>query len=65
MVINRKDARYPPLDEVRDRVEADLNSERKKEQSEKVIKAIVDTYEIEVDLRDGDGKDVADLGQRK
>ncbi len=47
------------------RVEADLNSERKKAQSEKVIKAIVDTYKIEVDLRDGDGKDVADLGPRK
>ncbi len=65
MVINRKDARYPPLDEVRDRVETDLNSERRKEQSEKVIKAIVDTYEIEVDLRDSDSKDAADLGQRK
>ncbi len=65
MVIKRKDARDSPLDEVRDRVAADLNSERKKEQSEKVIKAIVDTYKIEVDLRDGDGKDVADLGQRK
>ncbi len=65
MVINRKDARYPPLDEVRDRVEADLNSERRKKQSEKMIKAIVDTYTIEVDLREGDGKDVADLGQRK
>ncbi len=64
MVINRKDARYPPLDEVRDRVAADLNSERKKAQSEKVIKAIVDTYKIEVDLRDGDGKDVAGHGQR-
>jgi parvulin-like peptidyl-prolyl isomerase len=64
MVVKRKDARHPPLDEVRDRVAADLNSERKKAQSEKVIKAIVDTYKIEVDLRDGDGKDVAGLGQR-
>jgi len=64
MVIKRKDARYPPLDEVRDRVEADMNSERKKQQSEKAIQAIVDTYKIEVDLRDGDGKDVAGLGQR-
>ncbi len=64
MAVKRKDARYPPLDEVRDRVAADLNSERKKAQSEKVIKAIVDTYKIEVDLRDGDGKDVAGLGQR-
>jgi hypothetical protein len=65
MVIKRKHARYPPLDEARDRVEADLKSERRKEQSEKVIKAIVDTYEIEVDLRDSDDKDVADLGRRK
>ena len=64
MVVKRKDARHPPLDEVRDRVAADLNSERKKAQSEKVIKAIVDTYKIEVDLRDSDGKDVAGLGQR-
>jgi hypothetical protein len=64
MVVKRKDARYPPLDEVRDRVAADLTSERKKVQSEKVIKGIVDTYKIEVDLRDGDGKDVAGLGQR-
>ena len=64
MVVKRKDARHPPLDEVRDRVAADRNSERKKAQSEKVIKAIVDTYKIEVDLRDGDGKDVAGLGQR-
>ena len=65
MVIKRKDARHPPLDEVRDRVEADLNSERKKQQSEKAIQAIVDTYKIEVDLRDSDGNDAADLGQRK
>lgn len=64
MVVKRKDARHPPLDEVRDRVAADRNSERKKAQSEKVIKAIVDTYKIEVDLRDSDGKDVAGLGQR-
>ncbi len=65
MAVNRKDARYPPLDEVRDRVEVDLISQRRKELSEKAIKAIVDTYKVEVDLRDGDGKDVADLGQRK
>ncbi len=65
MAVKRKDARYPPLDEVRDRVAADLNSERGKEQSEPRIKALVDTYEIEVDLRDGAGKDVSDLGQRK
>ncbi len=64
MVVKRKDARHPPLDEVRDRVAADLTSERRKALSEKVIKAIVDTYKIEVDLRDGDGKDVAGLGQR-
>jgi hypothetical protein len=64
MAVKRKDARYPPLDEVRDRVAADLTSERRKAQSEKVIKAIVETYKIEVDLRDGDGKDVAGLGQR-
>jgi parvulin-like peptidyl-prolyl isomerase len=65
MVVTRKHARYPPLDEVRDRVEADLKSERRKELSEKAIKAIVDTYEIEVDLRGSDGKDIAGLGQRK
>lgn len=64
MAVYRKDARHPPLNEVRDRVEADLNSERKKQQSEKAIQAIIDTYRIEVDLTGGDVRDVADPGQR-
>jgi hypothetical protein len=61
MVVNRKDARIPSLEEVRRRVEADLTAKRKKEQSEKAIKAIVDTYRIDIDLKDKDGKDVAGL----
>ncbi len=58
MVAGKIDARTPPLEEVRARVEADLMSERRKEQSEKAIKAIVDSYRVEIDLK---GKDVGDV----
>ena len=57
----KKDARTPPLKEVRSRVEADLTRERRKQQSEKAIKAIVDTYRVDIDLKSRDGKDLADL----
>lgn len=65
MVAGKKDARTPPLNEVRGRVEADLTSERRKEQSEKAIKAIVDTYRVEIDLKGKDGKDLAGLDGKK
>ncbi len=65
MVAGKKDARTPPLIEVRGRVEADLTSERRKEQSEKAIKAIVDTYRVEIDLKGTDGKDSAGLDRQK
>ena len=65
MVVGRKEARTPPLEEVRARVEADLTSERRKEQSEKAIKAIVNSYRVEIDLKSKDAEDVSGPGRRK
>ncbi len=65
MVVKRRDARYPALTEVRARVEADLKSERKKQQSEKAIKAIVDTYAVAIDLKDKKRGDLADIDKKK
>jgi len=65
MVVGKKEARIPPLEEMRERVEADLTSERRKEQSEKAIKAIVDSYRIEIDLKGKDAGDVSGPGKRK
>lgn len=65
MVVGKKNARTPPLEEVRARVEADLTSKRRKQQSEKAIKAIVDSYRIEVDLKGKDVEGVAGPGKRK
>ena len=50
MVAGKKDASYPPLDEVRDRVLSDITQQKRKEESDKAIAAIVDTYEVEVNL---------------
>ena len=61
MVVKRKDARYPALAEVRGRVEADLTRERKKEQTKKAIAAIVDTYKVEIDLKDAQGQELPRL----
>jgi hypothetical protein len=55
MVAGKKDARIPPLKEVRSRVEADLTSERRKERSEKAVKAIVNTYTVDINLESADG----------
>ncbi len=65
MIVGKTEARLPPLEEVRDRIKADLTSRRRKEQSEKAIKAIIDTYTVELDLKDGDGKAVAGLEEQK
>lgn len=65
MVVGKKEARIPPLEEVRERVEADLTSERRKEQSEKAIKAIVDGYRVEIDLKVKDAGDVSGPGKGK
>lgn len=65
MVAGKKDALTPPLKEVRGRVQADLTSERRKEQSEKAIKAIIDTYRVEIDLKGKDGNALADLHKRE
>ena len=61
MVVKRKDARYPALEEVRGRVEADLTRQRQKELSEKAIAAIVDTYKVEIDLKDDWGRNLSRL----
>jgi parvulin-like peptidyl-prolyl isomerase len=65
MVAGKKDARTPPFDEVRNRIEADLTGERRKELSEKAIKAIVDTYRVDVDLKNKNGKDLTGLEGKK
>ena len=65
MVVGKKNARTPPLEEVRARVKADLTSKRRKQQSEKAIKAIVDSYRVEVDLKGKDAEGVAGPGKRK
>lgn len=65
MVVKRKDARTPPLEEVRARVADDLKRERRKEISEKAIKAIIDTYKIKIELKGKAGKELTRLDQRK
>lgn len=65
MVVKKQGARLPALKEVRDRVEADLTSERKKEQSEKAIKAIVDSYSVDIELKDKKGKGLAGLSKQE
>jgi hypothetical protein len=65
MVVKKRDARYPALKEIRARVEADFKSERKKEQSDKAIKAIVDTYTVAIDLKDKKRGDLADIDKKK
>jgi hypothetical protein len=65
MVVKKRDARYPALKEVRARVEADFKSERKKELSDKAIKAIVDTYTVAIDLKDKKRGDLADIDKKK
>jgi len=65
MVVNRKDARYPALEEVRGRVAADLLTERKRERSDKAIAAIISTYTVDIDLDDKREKDLTALGGRE
>jgi len=65
MVVGKKEARIPPLEEMRERVEADLTSKRRKEQSEKAIKAIVDSYRVEIDLKGKDVEDLSGPGKRR
>ena len=64
MVASRKDARTPPLEEVRTRVEADLKSERRKAQSEKAVQALVGRYTVEINLKGKAGKTLARMDQR-
>jgi parvulin-like peptidyl-prolyl isomerase len=47
MVVNKKNAEYLPLDAARSRVVDDLTREKIREQSNKAIAAIVDTYEVD------------------
>jgi hypothetical protein len=61
MVVKKQDARVPSFADVRGRVEADLKSERKRQQAEKAIKSIVDSYRVEIELKDGAGKALAGL----
>jgi hypothetical protein len=64
MVTKKMDARVPALRDVRGRVEADLKRERKKVQSDKAIKAIVDGYTVKIDLKAKDGKALIPSDQR-
>ena len=50
MVVNKKNAAYLPLNIVRSRVVEALTREKVREQSNKTIAAIVDTYEVEIML---------------
>jgi hypothetical protein len=64
MVTKKMDARVPALGDVRGRVEADLKRERKKVQSDKAIKAIVDGYTVKINLKAKDGKVLIPSDQR-
>jgi PPIC-type PPIASE domain len=59
MAVAMTEARIPPLEELRSRVEADLRSKRRNEQMEKAIKTIVDTYRVKMNLK---GENVARIG---
>jgi hypothetical protein len=61
MVIKRIDARDPPLEELRSRVEADLVRDRRKEQAEKAVQAIVDSYRVKLEVVGKDGKSLAQM----
>jgi len=50
MVVKKKNAEYLPPDTVRSRVVEELTRKKTREQSNKMIAAIVDTYEVEIML---------------
>ena len=56
MVAKRVDDSYPAFKAVAQRVKADLESNRQQKQAEKAIQAIMDSYTVEVTVRDSTGK---------
>lgn len=65
MVVKKQDARIPAFKEMRERVKADLTAERKKKQSEAAINAIVDSYSVDIELKDKKGKGLAGLSKQE
>jgi len=63
MVVKRNDDRDPPLEELRSRVEADVVRDRRKEQAEKAVQAIVDGYRVKLEIVGKDGKPLAQAGK--
>lgn len=63
MVVKRNDDRDPPLKEIRSRIEADIVRDRRKEQAEKAVQAIVDGYRVKLEIVGKDGKSLAQAGK--
>ena len=55
MVVDRREGRYPELDEIHDRVLADARSYMVKENVEEAIKKLIGSYQVDIlYLREGD-----------
>ena len=61
MVIKRIDARDPPFAELKNRVEADVVRDRRNEQAEKAVQAIVDGYKVKLEIVGNEGKSLAQI----
>ncbi len=56
MVTRRIDDVVPDLSAIQERVKADIVAERRREQADKAVQAVVDGYTVEVTVKDKDGK---------
>lgn len=63
MIVMKQPSRVPDLDEIGTRVEADLRRERQREQAALAERTIIDGYTVELDVKGGDGKALADMNQ--
>jgi hypothetical protein len=61
MVVKRADERDPPLNDVKSRVKADIVRTRRKEQADRAVQAIVDGYEVKLEIDSKAGKKLAQM----
>lgn len=63
MIVMKQASRIPGFGEIKARIEADLTRERQREQTALAEQTIIDGYTVEVDVKGGDGKALADMNQ--
>ncbi|MDH3662655.1 MAG: peptidylprolyl isomerase [Alphaproteobacteria bacterium] len=64
MIVMKQPSRLPALDEVRPRIEADLEREQQRERSALAEKVIIDRYDVDIQLGD-DTKALARLDEKR